>query len=246
MSNGIGNRIDDEAKKIIEDNHNGIRYGELFRKVKENLPKANPKTISGRIWNLHERFPDEIYKPARGIYRLIRFKESEEEGISEEGIVEEEINERDFYEPFADYLVNELEECTKAIPLGGNIFGQRWGTPDVIGIRETKRCSIYKPPIEITSVEIKLDKNRLKEAFGQACSYKLFSHKSYVVIPSDSRPEDIGILDSLCLILGIGLVLFNKNNVDDPAFDVRVRPQKHEPDIFYVNKYLAIIENKLF
>jgi hypothetical protein len=32
-----------------------------------------------------------------------------------------------------------LEECTKAIQLGGNTFKDKWGTPDVIGKRESRK-----------------------------------------------------------------------------------------------------------
>src|SRR6266849_6634974 len=56
----------------------------------------------------------------------------------------EKCKEEDFYQPFADWLVNEMEECTKAIVLGGNRFRDKWGTPDVIGKRESKRSDIIQ------------------------------------------------------------------------------------------------------
>lgn len=43
---------------------------------------------------------------------------------------------------------------------------------------------------EIVSVEIKTDTNQLITAFGQACAYKLFSHKVYLVIPN--AEQDVG------------------------------------------------------
>lgn len=43
-------------------------------------------------------------------------------------------DEESFYSSFAEYLEGDLGECTKAIPLGGNRFGGKWGTPDVLGI----------------------------------------------------------------------------------------------------------------
>ena len=64
--------------------------------------------------------------------------------------------------------MNETEECTKAIPLGGNRFGGRWGPPDVIGKRESKKSDILKAPVEIVSAEIKLETSQLVTAFGQA------------------------------------------------------------------------------
>jgi hypothetical protein len=56
----------------------------------------------------------------------------------------------------------------------------------------------------------------------------------------------ISRLDSLCLIFGIGLILFDKTKPDDPKFEIRVRPIRHEPDMFYVNNYMKMVEKELF
>jgi len=146
--------------------------------------------------------------------------------------------------PFADYLVKELEECTKAIPLGGNRFQDRWGTPDVIGTYKVLGLGDIQPPIEIISAEIKIDTSQLITAFGQACAYKLFSHKVYLVIPKDADQTDIKRVESLCLKFGIGLILFNRFNKEDPEFEILTRAVKNEPDYFYLNKYLHLIEDE--
>ena len=91
----------------------------------------------------------------------------------------------------------------------------------------------------------KTDAQALIVAFGQACSYKLFSHRSYIVVPDDSSDEDIARLDALARIFGIGLVLFDKKE-KEPEFEIRVRASRHEPDMFYVNKYMKLIEDDLF
>ena len=93
-----------------------------------------------------------------------------------------EIQEGHFYEPFAEWITNELEECTKAIPLGGSRFKDKWGTPDLVGIREPRKSDIIKSPTEIVSAELKIDRAGLITAFGQACAYKIFSHRSYIVV----------------------------------------------------------------
>ena len=93
---------------------------------------------------------------------------------------------------------------------------------------------------------MKLDKAGLIVAFGQACAYKLFSHKSYIVVPSDSSEEDIGRLDVLCRTLGVGLILFSGDDPANPKFEIRVRAARHEPDMFYVNHYMKLLEDKLF
>jgi len=237
-----------KAIEIIKERPGGIRYSDLVGEIHKAFPEIPVNTIHGSLSEFRTNLPKEIYQPARGIYRWIGFRaetvaeEEWEVSPSEVGKIKEE----DFYKPFADWLVYVVEECTKAIPLGGNRFKDKWGTPDVIGKREPRRSDIVKVPTEIVSAEIKTDTRNLITAFGQACSYKLFSHKSYLVVPKNSPDADISRLDSLCLIFGIGLVLFDSNNPDDPDFKIRVRALKHEPDMFYVNEYMKLIEDELF
>jgi hypothetical protein len=215
----------------------------------------NKNTISGATWDLDVTYPDMVYKPDRGVFRLLKYKEDIPTQPDQQTITtttttttnrRKTIREEAFYKPFAEWLVNELEECTKAIELGGNIFRDKWGTPDVVGVRESKRSDIIQFSTEIISAEIKTDSNGLITAFGQACAYKIFSHKSYIVVPKDSQIEDITRLDTLCRQFGIGLILFDNQNPEYPNFEIRARATKHEPDMFFVNKNLKIIEDKLF
>lgn len=240
-------KIISKAIELLLENPSGIRYSDLVRGIHEAFPDIPVNTIRGAVWNLDTQVPEKVYKPARGLFRYTQFRE---DGVSEKEPIPSPVipqaSEEDFYQPFADWLMNELEECTKAIPLGGNRFKDKWGTPDVVGIREPRKSDIIKLPIEIVSAEVKLDTANLITAFGQACAYKLFSHKSYVVIPNDSLEEDIARIDALCRIFGIGLILFDRTNPEAPGFEIRVRAAKHEPDMFYANKYMRFIEEDLF
>jgi hypothetical protein len=119
-------------------------------------------------------------------------------------------------------------------------------TPDVIGVRRSKASDVVQFPTEIISAEIKLDSGQLITAFGQACAYKLFSHRSYLVIPAESSESDIARLDAICRIFGIGLILFENGQNQKTEFQIRVRAARHEPDMFYVNKNMKQIEDKLF
>lgn len=238
------------AFDILENRPEGIRYSELSRKILEQ-DSFNKNTVSGATWDLDVQYPDKIYKPDRGIFRLLMFKENittqpDQQPTAKVVINPKSIKEEDFYKSFAEWLVKELEECTNAIGLGGNIFRDKWGTPDVVGVRESKRSDIIQFPTEIVSAEIKIDSNGLITAFGQSCAYKIFSHKSYIVVPNDSQIEDITRLDTLCQQFGIGLILFDTKNIEDPNFEIRARAVKHEPDMFFVNKNLKLIEDKLF
>lgn len=156
------------------------------------------------------------------------------------------IREEVFYPLFANWLKNEIEDVTHAIALGGNAFKDRWGTPDVIGKAESRRSDVIKGPTSIVSAEIKVDTSGLVTGFGQACAYKLFSHKSYLVIPQETSQDELARLDSLCQIFGIGLVTFNSRNPAAPDFRLVVRPLKHEPDLFYTNRYVSHVEKELF
>jgi hypothetical protein len=236
-----------EAIKLLKQAPKGIRYTDLVMKIAAVLSEIPKNTIHGTVWNLEAKMPDDISKPARGLYLHAQFREAQ--GPQPKTPIPpavERIKEELFYRPFADWLVNDLEECTKAIAVGGNTFKDKWGTPDVIGVREPRKSDIIKFPTDIVSAEIKLDSTGLITAFGQACAYRLFSHKSYIVVPSQSPEDDVARLDTLARIFGIGLILFDAKDPKAPDFEIRVRAAKHEPDMFYVNRCMKMIEDELF
>jgi len=244
----IGERITEIALEELGKKPEGIRFGHLVTQIQQRDPSFKTNTIHGTIWDLDARLPGKVYKPARGLFRLSEFRDDKVDQVKPELIDKagKKLRESDFYDPFVDWLVNDMEECTKAIPLGGNLFKDKWGTPDVVGKRESRRSDIIQGHIEIVAAEIKLDMNQLVTAFGQACAYCLFAHKSYLVVPVDAPEDEIARVDALCQVFGIGLVLFKSDQPDDPDFEIRVRPQRHDPDMFYVNKYMKQIESELF
>lgn len=230
-------KIIQKVREVLENRPNGIRYSELRRTLKDILIDIPENTIHGNIWDLDKKV-SEVAKPERGVFILKKYiKEGLETRLKGVSRTIKTVDEAIFYQSFADYLVNDLEECTKAMPLGGNKFGDKWGTPDVLGIYKFSETEPVRPPSEIVSAEIKVDTSQLITAFGQACSYKLFSHKVYLVIPNDAE-GDISRIESLCLMFGLGLIIFDKNNSEKPNFEIRTRAAKSEPDFLYVNKYL--------
>ncbi|MEO0072740.1 MAG: hypothetical protein ABIK10_04805 [candidate division WOR-3 bacterium] len=240
-------KIINVAIEILKNRPNGIGFAELRREIKKQLPEIEENTIRGTIWDLHTKIR-EVEKPERGLFILKEFLANREKSIevdATKSVTEKEtgkrITEYDFYDSFANYLVQELEECSRAVRLAGNAFGGMWGTPDVLGVYKFPETAPVKPPIEIVSAEIKIetDANKLLPAFGQACSYKLFSHKVYLVIPKDTDRDICGRIESLCLRFGIGLILFDKNNPDNPDYEIIARAVKSEPDYYYLNLYLG-------
>jgi len=236
------------AIECLKKNPDGLRYSKLVSSIIEFDNNLNPNTINGCIWNLDSIYPELVYKPSRGLFRLLEFKDPVTDELKKEvqPKITNKIKEASFYKSFSYWLQNDVEDVTHSIPLGKNRFKDKWGTPDVIGVREPQRSDIIQAQTEIISAEIKTMPTQLITAFGQACTYKLFSHKSYVVIPKDASQNEIARLDSLCQLFGIGLVLFDVTNHEEPEYSIRVRPVKHEPDLYYTNQYMKKIEKELF
>jgi hypothetical protein len=244
----VHQRITSIALHLLKNHPDGIKYTELVHQILEADKSLNANTVGTTTSGLDTSLKKLIYKPDRGLFRLIEFRDNAAGDLKTELTTTQtpKVKETEFYQPFADWLMRETEECTKAIPLGGNLFGGKWGTPDVIGKRESRQSDILKVQTEIVSAEIKTNVTELITAFGQACAFSLFSHKTYLVIPRTSSQEDISRLDPLCQGFGIGLVLFDTSSAQTPEFTIRVRPKKHEPDMFYTNKFMGLIEEKLF
>ena len=222
--------------KALSENPSGLRFAELAQYVKTHLdPEIKRGNIPANLVKMVEFSGGQIKKVDKGFYQLseIEIKEITTAPISIK------VRESDFYEKFADYLVNDLEDCTKAIDLGGASFGDKWATPDVIGVLRSKPSDTFKFEPEIVAAEIKISTNDLITALGQACSYRLFAHRTYIVIPKQAQKNDIDRLDSLCLIFGIGLILFDVSNPETPSFQVKTRASTHKPDMFYLNHYLS-------
>ena len=237
MPSTLEERIHQKAIEILLKRKRGLRHTRLVNEVKKKLPKESEFTISTYIQKLADTHPDEVYRPARGLFRHTDYRR-EEEKPEKERKAKVKIREDDFYEAFADYLMGELGECTKAVPLGGKVFEDKWGTPDVIGVEKSKDTEFVKHPDVIISAEVKFESSAqaLITAFGQACAYKAFSHKVYLLIPKESDDDDISRIESLCMIFSIGLILFDSTNPKEPKWEIKTRPIKTDPDYFYLNQ----------
>jgi hypothetical protein len=154
------------------------------------------------------------------------------------------VTESDFYGPFAQWLKNELGEVTEVAPFGGASLRSKWGTPDVIGVYRSRARDLVKFNPEIVSAEIKINPQEPVVAFGQAIAYRLFSSKTYIAMPNSMTETDLDRLESLCMLFGVGLVLFDGLNKEEPKFLIRVRAQRFSPDMFYVNEFAERLKNQ--
>ncbi len=238
-------QITELAIGILKAHPDGLHFAEIKRMIRESHPDFAVGTVHGTVYRL-TKMEDVVEKVSPGVYRLVEFGKAQDATPSVPVVTSPKVKEEDFYKPFAEWLETDVEECTRAIPLGGSVFKDKWGTPDVIGKKEPGRSDIIKAPTEIVTAEIKTDTAQLITAFGQACAYRLFSHRTYLVVPQQASSEELSRLDALCGMCGIGLILFDALNPADPRFGIRVRAAKHEPDHFYMNRCLKVIEKDLF
>lgn len=145
----IRERVRAIAFDLLERNSPGLRFSELQRQIQLVDPKLKPGTINTSIWNLDVVFPERVYKPSKGLFRLVQFRPMEME-LAKPSAAQKSgrprIREESFYPLFASWLKNELEDVTHAIALGRNVFRDRWGTPDVLGKAESKRSDVISPP----------------------------------------------------------------------------------------------------
>jgi len=109
----ITERIKNKAFDLLEQHPDGLRYSVLHSKIQAADSGFNSNTINGCIWNLDAVFPEKVYKPSKGLFRLLKYKPPDSE-IPEPApitpISTSKVKEEDFYAPFADWLKNEIEE----------------------------------------------------------------------------------------------------------------------------------------
>jgi hypothetical protein len=68
--------IQAKAIELLKSEPQGIRTIQLLNAIEKSLPDMHPKTINGTVWKLPEKRPEEVYKPERGLFRHVSFRES--------------------------------------------------------------------------------------------------------------------------------------------------------------------------
>lgn len=223
-------KIRDLAVSLLGGSPGGLRFAQLVDKIAAQSPNTPHGTITGTIRDLPARRPHEVSKPSRGLYVAAQAPEVVKKPVASSVCLE-----ADYYSSFAEWLKNELDEATQAVTLGGTM-GKKWGTPDVLGVYRPTAAQRFKFEPQLIAAEIKIDVNTSVTAFGQAAAYRLFASKSYIVMPTTMSEEDRDRLESLCMLFGVGFVQFalDKSN---PQYTIRIRAQRFEPDMFYVNEF---------
>jgi hypothetical protein len=258
-------QIQGRALEILEASPGGIRWSEILKAIHAADPETPQNSIHGSLHALLAT-SDDVAKVARGTYQLRKYQDDQasvavanDDAIANEPVIVETalhtrvaLLESDFYDSFAEWLADVAEEVNVAVTLGGSVLKGKWGTPDVIGVLKPRAQDILKFEPQVVSAEIKIDPNQPVVAFGQAVAYRLFSHKSYIVVPKSTSEDDLSRLKALCTIHGVGLVTFTLDKAA-PDYTVLVLPTQASPDMFYANQMLRrlldsspALFNKLF
>lgn len=238
------------AKQRVASSPAGVRWTTLVKAISADSPDTPENTIWGATQALFKSDHD-IIKISKGIYTLKQSDVVLQNEVQTPLSNELEVagcKESDFYTSFADWLRDGLDEVTEAIAIGGNIFKGKWNTPDVIGVLRPLRGDLIKFEPQIVSAEIKIDPTQPVIAFGQAISYRLFSHKCYLVLPRSTSEDDLDRVEALATVFGLGLVVFDLDK-DDPNYGLVSRASLASPDMVYVNqmaKRLSAHDSKAF
>jgi hypothetical protein len=70
----ITGRIYKKTLELLKQYPEGLRWSELILKIEASDPSFHPKTVNGCVWKLVERYPDKVYKPSKGLFRLLKSK----------------------------------------------------------------------------------------------------------------------------------------------------------------------------
>jgi len=70
----VTGRINALAMDLLEQHPEGLRWSELLNKIKESDSTLHPKTVNGCVWKLVEKFPEKVYKPSKGLFRLLKYE----------------------------------------------------------------------------------------------------------------------------------------------------------------------------
>ncbi|OGD61554.1 hypothetical protein A3A71_04305 [Candidatus Berkelbacteria bacterium RIFCSPLOWO2_01_FULL_50_28] len=70
----VTHRIYAKIFELLEAHQEGLRWSELLSKLKESDSSFHPKTVNGCVWKLIEKFPDKVYKPSKGLFRLLKYR----------------------------------------------------------------------------------------------------------------------------------------------------------------------------
>lgn len=70
----ITGQIYTKAIELLNKYPEGLHWSELISQIKKEYPTFHPKTVNGCVWKLVEKYPNEVYKPEKGLFRLMKYE----------------------------------------------------------------------------------------------------------------------------------------------------------------------------
>lgn len=235
--------LDQKIFEALSEMQGAARNSEVIKRVLEKHPTTNRSSVASKISALKKSKPEDFGSAGNGWISLA----GSEGAAAQPEDTTLDVNdpqESALYEPVRRFLIED-ELVTAAEITGSSRMNRKWGNPDLFGIVKPAASDPYKFPLEFIALEVKRDTTNLVTAFGQAASYRLFSHQSYVVVPCDEKSAEYRRIDALCELFGIGLIDFSFSN-NEASFRVQVRPVTHAPDHAYVNDFLTKLDRATY
>lgn len=72
---GITEQINQTALRLLDEHPEGIRWTDLNAMIQDSDKNLHPKTINGCVWKLIEKYPDQVYKPEKGLFKLKKYSD---------------------------------------------------------------------------------------------------------------------------------------------------------------------------
>ena len=73
-STSIKTRLSEKSIKILRKYRNGLSVRSLRELLVKEHPEININTIRGIVWDIPERYPRDVYRPKKGIFRHTTFR----------------------------------------------------------------------------------------------------------------------------------------------------------------------------
>lgn len=245
--NFLKKQVLEKSLEILENHPGGIQARYLVKELKEkyfpNVPEVSIRTALIRVLILHTQ----VEKLTNGYYILKKYLY----GQSPESLpnsddfrkITSKFNDRLICVLFTDFLINELKEATTAYNLCGKKPKREWFIPDILGINRFSNNLVNNQEIEIISIALSCDIGHLAFAVGRTVSYKIFSHRIYILVPSEVENNEgkMNWLEIMTKKFGIGVVFYKKEN-HQVDFKVIIKPKTGTPDPSYVADYLQSVK----
>jgi hypothetical protein len=119
-------RVIGRARELIDGTAEGVRYSALHRAICAAYGDIPSNTVHGALHKFRTELPEEYYLPVRGLYRHVKYRSEDAQITRRKMARKADIKEEDFYEAFADWIVNELHHSRAGLPgRAGHVLRQQ-------------------------------------------------------------------------------------------------------------------------